>query len=338
MPPRLSKKGAAWLNRKADFETSLNADETEFTAIRFGEANLEEGLRDNIRVGLEVGVRRESGDEWLERDTKIEGMASALAEEIERRILLLGESYPFKRDKNRLSYRQSKNGVYEFCLAVTLSPSLTKGDFSKLPVVFELLARDTLSIFSGQRSQAVRTGAPKHLLDGLPARGKPLFDYLHRLTGEWNWRPKEHLPNDPPYSHAKDFGLDVVGWIPSPDDRLGHLFLLAQCACGVGDWDGKLKDLNVDRLSDWLELVTATPPVRCFFVPFHLGNVDTLREVCRDAGLVFDRARITRLAEFEPKRVTANVIHSRSKWVELVLAHPRKKKRKKKKTRGRTKK
>ena len=124
------------------------------------------------KQGVIEESRREADIDWFDRDTVVEGLASKLTSEIERRSALLGASYPFVRDKNRLTYKPSKSGVYEFCLAVTVSPSLTTGELSKLPMAFEFLTRDTLSIFAGRPSISYRTGAPKNLADGLPNRGK----------------------------------------------------------------------------------------------------------------------------------------------------------------------
>ena len=55
-PKRRSKRGDVWLSRIADFETAINADETEFNAVRFGETNLEEGLRDEKQAGGYRGI------------------------------------------------------------------------------------------------------------------------------------------------------------------------------------------------------------------------------------------------------------------------------------------
>jgi hypothetical protein len=323
-----SDRGAGWLSRKTDFQTGIEADESEFSALRFGQTNVDDALRDEIRTGVIDDAARPDG-EWPNRDSLLEGMAANVAEEIERRTLLLGEAYPFVREKNKLTYRRSKSGIYEFCLAVTMAPSLSNQKFCQLPVAFEFLARDTLRLFAGPRATAFRTGAPPVSQDKLPARGKKLFAHLNTLTGEWRWRPHSTLPASPPYTHAKDFGLDVVTWLPVPGIQLGHLFFLGQCACGTSGWTSKWKDLNLERLHDWMELVTAVQPVRCFLVPFHIGNPEMLREVCRDAGLVFDRTRITLIAhgiapnQLEPLKPYWH-------WVDLVSSGPFKKPRKKK--------
>ena len=312
--------GAVWLNRNSDFRTGLETDESEFSALRFGETNIDDALRDELRAGvIDDAARPDAG--WVNRDALLEQMSSKLIEEIDRRSLILGEAYPFVRKKNRLIYHRSKSGIYEFCLAITMAPSLSKGEFAQLPIAFEFLARDTLRLFAGPRAEAFRTGAPRHSRDKMPPRGRQLFDRLNQLTGEWRWRPNTQLPSPPPYSHAKDFGLDVVSWIPIPGVQLGHLFLLGQCACGTSGWQVKWGDLNLLRLHDWMELVTMVTPVRCFLVPFHLGNPEALREVCRDAGLVFDRTRITLIAHGIAQREFAP-LKPYWHWIDLVSGEP----------------
>jgi hypothetical protein len=313
-----SERGALWLSRNSDFRTGLEVDESEFSALRFGETNIDDALRDEVRAGVVDDAARPDGT-WANRDDVLEQMASKLIEEVDRRSQVLGNAYPFSRAKNRLSYRPSESGIYEFCLAVTMAPSLSEGKFAQLPIAFEFLARDTLRVFAGSRASAFRTGAPRHSQDRMPARGKRLFDRLNELTGEWRWRPKTQLPDSPPYSHAKDFGLDVVGWIPVPGVQLGHLFLLGQCACGKSGWKAKWADLSVMRLHDWMETVTVVPPVRCFLVPFHIGNPEAIGEVCRDAGVVFDRTRITLITQGTPKGEFAP-LKPFQYWVDLVAA------------------
>ncbi len=121
---RRRSKEAAWLSKQADFTTGINADETELTALRFLSVNMEEGLRDDKRAGAINDALAGAKPQWLERTSKIEEETGRIAEEVRRRQLLLGDSYPFIVSGNTLTYRKSRTGVYEFCLCATLTKSL----------------------------------------------------------------------------------------------------------------------------------------------------------------------------------------------------------------------
>lgn len=118
---------------------------------------------------------------------------------------------------------------------------------------------------------------------------------LHKQTGEWYWQPDHDLPIDPQPKDIKDSGLDFVAWMPHLDKRTGNLFLLGQCACG-NDWENKYGDIDVARLARWFSPMTHVPPVRVFCTPYHVTE-QLLVETSQRAGLVFDRLRLTLLAE-----------------------------------------
>ena len=174
--------------------------------------------------------------------------AGTVAEEFIRRERLMGDAYPFSLGGNTLTYRQSKSLVYEFCLAVCMSPSLSKKPFTTiLPPAFERLSRDVLKCFLGPGSNGYRTGWPSDGFGDRPIRFKAVVEELHRLTGEWVWSPAPGRSNDPSHTAVKDEGLDVVVWKKIGDDRKGHMFLLGQCACGQ-DWTEKFNQVNVRAL------------------------------------------------------------------------------------------
>jgi hypothetical protein len=103
-----------------------------------------------------------------------------------------------------------------------------------------------------------------------------------------------------------------------PDGRVGQLFLLGQCACGK-NWDEKFKDLDLEELGYWLRPPTHCPPVRCFCVPYHIGNATKLEDVSVKAGLPMDRARIALFAEANPEFIERNAITPYGELVELIV-------------------
>ncbi len=313
-----SDKARAYFSRNADFKAGLDADEAEFRAVIMGTASLEEGARDERWTGEIEEDLPGTRAAWIEREDALEQLGGDIAAEIERRTLIMGESYPFVWKDAHLTHRPSVSKVYEFCLAITMAPSLSQGVLKGLSIAFERLARDVLRLHTGPTSRGVRTGWPRQPADQLPTRAQAVFKRLEELTGEWLWQPRQTRPEDPSSTFEKDQGLDVVVWRELPDKRIGQLFLLAQCACGTTDWEGKWHDLDLDTLRIWLNPTTFTPPVRCFCVPFHIGNTAKLEDVSRRAGLTLDRARIALLAESDPSFIAREAVEPYEKWIGVV--------------------
>lgn len=311
------KATLAYLSRNADFKVALDADQAEFRAVMMGTAPIDEGLRDDRWTGELVAEISGARPQWVEQQDATEELSGDIAEEIDRRVLLLGDYYPFERIGNGIRHKQSATAVYEFCLATTVAPNLTTGSLAGLPVAFEMLARDALSLYVGG-ARGVRTGWPRHRADGLPNRAKQVFARLHAETGECVWQPQHGRPDDPAPMHVKDLGLDVLVWRAMPDGRIGQLFLLAQCACGPSGWTEKWRDLDLVELGAWLRPFTFTAPVRCFCVPFHIGNTATLESVSSKAGLTLDRVRITLIAEANPAVVAKRPMRRYREWVGIV--------------------
>lgn len=235
--------------------------------------------------------------EWEKRDATAERIVGAALEQIEHRAATLGNSYPFLVEGGGLKYRGSATGVYEICLATSLSPTAKVTNLPKPTVVFEWIARDVLSLYVGPGSVGFRTGWPSHRLEKRERGTTRLFAQLHGLCKEFTWRPKSYLPTNPKPRDLKDAGLDIVVWKPFRDGRACSLFVLGQCACGWTDWENKFEDLSLTRLGKWFEGPTHAAPMRCFFVPFHIPNDGHLKDVAELAGVPIDRTRIVMLAE-----------------------------------------
>ncbi len=92
----------------------------------------------------------------------LETLSSAIAEEIERRKQIMGDSYPFHALGGSLAHRRSQSGVYEFCLAAARNPRGTAEGKPHVNTIFEWIARDVLASHMGPGAQAFRTGWPVH--------------------------------------------------------------------------------------------------------------------------------------------------------------------------------
>jgi len=315
-----------WENRRNDDRIAEDADQTEVMAIRYGSCNLEAGtFDDRIAGALDDFEVTDPLDvpSWAADDIKVDNAASEVALELNRRAAILGDAYPFTFDRNRILYRQSQTLVYEFCLAVSEAPSLTKGKFQKLPIAFERLVRDTLICFLGPGANGMRTGWPGDEHEPRPTRFKQVVEKLRGRAGEWVWSPDPGLPDDP--GDDKDVGLDVVVWKGVSDQRAGKLFLLAQCACGNG-FKTKFHDIDGGfvRLGKWIKPISYVMPIRVFCTPRHIPNDLDFSQTHKEAGFTFDRARLTLLAEQVSHRefITAEAKESYSSLMELVIAPP----------------
>ena len=315
-----------WELRRQDARIAINADQAEFAAVHYGTSNIEAGTFDDRVAGAlddyEVPDPRISVPagqwDWASHDMALDNAVSDIGIELRRRKEVLGGLYPFVVADNQLVYSQSRTLAYEFCLAVTQAPSLSKGDFTRLPIAFERLVRDILIRFLGPGAQGIRTGWPPDAHEPRPAHFKELIAALHNATNEWEWAPEIDLPKDPDPQDVKDEGLDFVIWKEIPDRRPGRLFLLGQCACGK-NYDTKFGDIDarLDKLSKWIRPIPCVFPVRVFATPHQIPNDTYFRTVNRQAGWTLDRSRITLLAESEAAREYV-VAQARDPYASLI--------------------
>lgn len=313
--------GAEWQEWRADDRVSDNADQTEFSAVRFGSCSLDAGTYDDrVAESLDDYETADpaSAAAWASRDLTEESAASDIAIEVRRRMSLLGDAYPFHSDGNQLKYVRSKTLVYEFCLAVSRSISLTNGDFAKLPRAFERLVRDVLVCFLGKGARGVRTGWPADGFEDRPIKFKDLVAILHRETGEFRWCPDPGFPDDPAY--VKEEGLDVVVWKEALDKRPGKLFLVAQCACG-NNYTSKYQEIDSDftKLQRWLKPLPCVKPIRVFSTPRHIANDVHFWDVNRQAGFTLDRTRIVLMAEEHSDYVCAEMREPYGSLIRIVI-------------------
>lgn len=313
-----------WESRKEDERTAKNADQTEFLALKFGSCPLDEGTRDDRTADAmdDFGALDDINNaQWAVDDSKVDDAVGAIADEVERRFLLMGPFYPFVKDGNTLTYHRSHTLTYELCLAISSAPTITQSPFNSLPPAFERLCRDVVKCFAGTNASALRTGWPIDDQDERTAKFKSVVDLINKDTQEWVWRPAHGMPEDPSHKDVKDLGIDFAVWKKFPDDRKGMLFLLGQCACG-DDWTGKFGDLNIKEIEDdWFRFLSVAAPMRLFAVPHHIPNKTYFEEVNRKAGLTLDRARIVMIAENDANRdlVIAGASTPFSDLVKLVV-------------------
>ncbi|MCZ8114975.1 hypothetical protein [Silanimonas sp.] len=280
---------------------SVNVDQTEADAIRRGSVVIDAGIRDDTISGaieddpvIDATDDAPTGSQsWNVADLQLDESVGGIREEIERRSRLLGPAYPFHLRSERLVYAPSTSGCYEFCLATCQAQSITKKPFVKLPRGFERLCAKLVERYMGVGATSVHVGWPR---DGSVGRNfKTAMKQIERLPYEWVWQPESGKPEDPAQTCVKDEGVDFVVVKRVLDDRAGWIYLLGQCACG-DDWNTKWRELDETRLRKWFRTQAPVPFMRAFATPYLLAD-EVMREATDQAGVVFDRARLTILAE-----------------------------------------
>ncbi len=294
------------------------ADDVEWNAVRLGTFPLDGVYTDEIATGqfiedqsiadsheplaehktdaIEQSIDRklrEKGEEVNRNQKRREDAAAGVYAELKRRSELLGESYPFELGRGSLRYcenDENKHKTYVSLLELTAGESVDRDSF-------EGIVQLALAAYLGaDRAKSKCFGWRTKLEADRPRRIKEMIDQINSESGEWIWRPKHGYPVDPSPQAVKDLGIDVVAWLPVPDKRIGQVFLVAQCATGLTDWESKFDDVNWNSLSNWIESVPKEwGGSRCFAVPFHIPNNARWLHVTSKAGLLLDRARITLL-------------------------------------------
>lgn len=267
-----------------DQNDSENADQVEYRALTLSSATLTTSYEDEAIAG--VLEDDNIGDPFQNQDLAQDDYYERTLNVIQRRVKILGNSYPFElsNDKQSLSFRSNTNPVYEFCLITALH---FRGELWA-SALFEEVAMIAASRILPSIGRFHRTGWPRSSSDA-PTNAEDMFKHIHQLSGEWNWRPYSDLP--PHAKRFKDLKLDFVVWGDLGDERSTNLWFVGQCACG-NNWPEKTTELNLGELRNWVE-VPRIPPVRAFVIPFDLVDDVEFKTKTSACGLFLDRLRVS---------------------------------------------
>lgn len=278
------------------------ADQLELQALIQGNAALESSLLDDLMVPPEEN-ELDSFNLDVSQVAR-EDLGGAALEEVQWRIRILGNGYPFELNGANLSYVPRRTRVYEFLLLTALEDhTRNKGEepvWSKnSELMFELIAFECVKLYFG--GGGLRTGFPSHDVRERPKRFRDVSALLQREAPEWLWIAGD-IDSDAPYlrlftDEQKDATVDFVVW-RKLDERPGALYAVGQCACGQ-NWKTKLRELSIKRLQAWWQL-PPVDPIRTFAIPRVIDASQPLKVMTLEAGLVFDRLRLTLLAEAAP--------------------------------------
>lgn len=312
--------------RTREPEASSNADQIELSAMRGKWAVVDDAAADDVVSGQlddEAYLDARQSDDggrhsWQERDISQEQIVGDAASEIHRRSEALGSAYPFRIDGNRIVYTGSRSGFYEFCLATAQAPTIVKKPYVQLPRIFERTTAGLVKLYFGPNAKAIHTGWPRRP----KSRFKAISSKIADGRWEWRWRPEDGLDDDPSYTVVKDETVDFVIVANKLDARPGNLYILGQCACG-NDWDTKLDEPNPQQISKWFSPAWLIPPVKAFTTPFVLGDELMRETVRRGRMLVFDRIRLTLIAERDVSQLAVRKLKPRLDAIsDLVTRGP----------------
>ena len=314
----MKKRNDLYRRRHEVQRFTVDADHAEFLALKHGSTVVDSGVYDERVAGAldDFDANAHDAESWQQEDLKYDTAVGGTCEEIERRVEMLGDAYPFRLTEGTLSHSSGAPGIYEFLLSICNSTTLTSGEYVRLPRLFERIAAKLVAVYFGEYAECIHTGSPRDQEIGRSF--KDAMETVSKRTGEWVWGPDEGLPGE---RHQGDEGCDFVVWLSAPDRRqIGQFFVLGQCACG-NNWQTKYGDLNLKKLQKWFNRgpLSVVDPVRSFATPHHVTDV-VLREASREGGLFFDRARLTMTAFHAKKAVIGNEMKKNMEnLIELVL-------------------
>lgn len=172
-----------------------------------------------------------------------------------------------------------------FCIVLSLGPKYDGwsqefgSDYSEQGSLFESLTKEAMvKAFHGWHF--IRTGWARDNTSNLR-------DVVGNLVGELGERTGD-IETYASYK-AHEAGLDLVWYLPFPDQRGGFPVFLAQCASG-GNWKNKLDTPN---LGMWKKIIDfASEPYKAFSIPFSLDDRELRVRSTQICGLLLDRYRI----------------------------------------------
>jgi hypothetical protein len=295
---------------------SLLADWIELTSFvrqrPAGAGDLESLLRlssddDRERVLLIAGIVVE--EEIAE--TRREALLSRVAEELDFRRSSLGADYPFIVDGDplRVSLRPHINSTSHSAYLFMLLMSCARDHLLPKNSAVQTIIDNGRTLFH----LCASFGVSGLLQDGhtfwfgFPRPNKSNFsNALAQLAEKLGFsKPKTPPPAGLPVA-AKDDQVDVIGWRPFGDRRIGTLVVICQAATG-DDWDGKSVVSHLGAFTDWFERAPYRTAMPSLAVPFPCHHeiddrededydqavFNALQRLNGRHGVVLDRLRIT---------------------------------------------
>lgn len=243
-------------------------------------------------TGSEDAIEDEQNDAPTMSDYIEAAVDAAFTEAEYRTQACAAEHYPFEIQRKAILTRDSDfSSVYSFLLGLSLFGEAAVKDKDAAKIFEEVCAHASRNYFG-----CANNPADCHIF-GFPRRigAKDFRNAVDELCFR---KIREGKPDKEfPTAHTmKDAGLDIVTWRSFPDCRSSKLIAFGQCATGK-HWWGKRHELQPDTwCRTWLTKSPHVIPIKMFFVP-HAITSDDWVELGYQAGIIFDRFRITHYAE-----------------------------------------
>lgn len=270
-------------------DISTISDWAELTVVYYNtilsKAKIISLLEDN---GLKENVDY-SGDELFD----------SIIQELESRSKLYGPNPPYTIENGIISPLIEWQNCPEYIMCLIFS-YWGAADAKEGTSLFEEISNIALKNYLN--GKAVTVGFPN--IDSLPVQ----LDTIARLLNE------DRSNKNPPV-HAKDRGVDVIGWRSFEDERRGQIIILMQCAAG-GNWKKKKQIL----LSVWSQYIhwffeTTIPSMAITEVLSHQKWGDAVENY----GIIFDRARLYKSLYIPSSQIEQDLREKIIKWCKSKL-------------------
>lgn len=267
----------------------IRADWLECEALRSGEGRV--SLEDYVRVirrGGGVDALDDAEDDPADRGSgKSQQVAEEAFSELENRAKACGKYYPFEIEKGLLKLKEnSAETPYVLLLLLTFKEPTT-GHEGTAALFEKICAHAAKQYFGGEANGAcaIRFGSPRKV--PLAKLSQAIDDLCTKILEGGGCRDEKYA------NHLGDEGLDIVAWKHFSDLKAGKIIAFGQCAGGQGNWTDKLNELDGVKFANKLfRGRVVVPPIRFFFIPRRVP-ADLWENVSIDAGIIFDRCRIT---------------------------------------------
>jgi len=272
-----------------------------------------EDLVSALRISGGIDAFEELGPEGDIGSEATQALAESALEIVENRAEILGAAhYPFALSPGsvKASEDASEEGrIYQFLLLSSYFSGELGASNAEYTRLFEDIAAVAAKDYLGgsARAEVYQMGHPRR--SGQPSKfAEAVTEMCAKMHDGGVVRDR------PQISDMKDAKLDIAAWIPTPDRRQGKLIGFGQCATGR-NWRDKLSELQPDPwCALWITDRFAVLPIRMFFIPHMISSADWLF-ISYEAGMIFDRVRITAHANDLPASVTKRV----DSWLEIAL-------------------
>ena len=230
----------------------------------------------------------------LEKDDKWNSRAVDYFAHLEFRLREFGEFYPFEfSSSTSIKLKESLNEKHKFYLFFLYAANLRYCIEHKADLTgnFELISRDALR-------QMLPENAEVHVFGKGPGIDSPYqgtkWEKIKSLAADL----RAVLNVTENYFNANDTGdrgLDIVGYVPCPDNASGMLSVFGQCACSPDQWVNKQHSSSWDSWSAVLQM--CPPPTNTAFIPLCFRDIsgDWDNKLSIHNTLLVDRLRFIRL-------------------------------------------